>query len=530
MSSLNRRTLFRLLGQGTAALGLGFSKTSWATEGRQEPPQESGGEQQKPQAQQKLWDDLLDCDAWEVNYPGVYDDPEIAKGLRELNAKLAQINNRGDINVKDLISGKLDGTPGVVKRVDRGLSGLKDERAGTTITPERMKSAADAYGENNPLFTDKNYAKNTKYGDLIAFPFIVEPGGWPEVPSGLGDYKLISDLNVSYAFHKPIHEGDALFTVLDRQDCVDITPAAGSYYRTYAISGTGRAFNQKGELVAEGSHMVKETYRRHKDPAKRFTGGVSRWESPEWWFFRPPHQYTDKDWEEILKIWKDEKIRGAEVLYWDDVKVGDEPTPRGVGPIVSDVQTDILMSSKLSTDQKQNVLDPKIFATMKKNKRGVYVLPQYVEKRPAEGPSTTQVGGVPELAHRDGRAVVQNSVCAKWAAGMLFNWMGDQGWLQRFAWDIMAAPAGYPSYVIPPFSQRPALYDKFPYMEKVPYLKGKRADCHGMEGDFIIARAYVFDKYQKDKEHFVDLTWWCETLDKYIVEEGFATVKLPKKA
>ena len=36
---------------------------------------------------------------------------------------------------------------------------------------------------------------------------------------------------------------------------------------------------------------------------------VSRWESPEWWFFRPPHQYTDKDWEEILKIWKNEKIR-----------------------------------------------------------------------------------------------------------------------------------------------------------------------------------------------------------------------------
>jgi acyl dehydratase len=392
-----------------------------------------------------------------------------------------------------------------------------------------MISAADAYGENNPLFTDRNYAKKTKYGDLIAFPFITDAGGWPQVPSGLGDYKLVSDLNVSYAFYKPVYEGDILYSVLDSQDIQDITPAAGSHYRTYALIGTGRAFNQKGELVAEGSHMVKETYRRHKDPAKRFTGGISRWESPEWWYFRPPHQYTDEDWEEIIKIWKNEKIRGAKPLYWDDVKIGDEPTPRGVGPIISDVETDILMSSKLSTDLKQNVLDPKIFSTMKKNKQGIYVLPQYVEKKPAEGPSTTSMGGVPELAHRDGRAIVQNSVCAKWAAGMLFNWMGDQGWLQRFAWDIMAKPVGYPDYVIPPFPERPALYDKFPYMEKVPYLKGKRADCHGMEGDFIISKAYVFDKYKQDGEYFVDLTWWCETLDKYLVEEGFATVKLPKK-
>ena len=529
MSGWNRRSFVGLLGQGAAALGLGLSKKSWAAEGQQGPPQEAGGAQQTPQAKQKVWDDNLDCDDWEVYYPGVEDDPEIAKSLKEMQASLDQINNRGDINVNDLISGKLAGTPGVVRREDRALEGLKDEKASAKISLEQMKSAADAYGESNPLFTDRNYAKDTKYGDLIAFPFIIDVGGWPHVPSGLGDYKLISDLNVSYVFHKPVYEGDTLFSVLDRQDCLDITPAAGSHYRTYAISGTGRAFNQKGELVAEGSQMVKETYRRHKDPAKRFTGGVNRWESPEWWFFRPRHQYTDKDWEEILKIWKNEKIRGQEVLYWDDVKVGDEPTPRGVGPIVSEVQSDILMSSKLSTDQKHNVLDPKTFATMKKNKYGIYVLPQYVEKKPAAGASTTELGGVPELAHRDGRAVVQNSVCAKWAAGMLFNWMGDQGWLHRFAWDIMAAPAGYPSYVVPPYPQRPALFDKFPYMEKVPYLKGKRADCHGMEGDFIICKAYVFDKYERDKEHFVDLTWWAETLDKYIVEEGFATVKLPKR-
>lgn len=522
MSEMNRRRFIKLMGQGTAAVGtgMGLAGGAWAAEG---PPQGQGpeGQQQTPQVQQKVWDDLLEPDQWEVYYPGVYEE-EHEKKFKELQADLDKINNRGDLNIKDLISGKLDGAPGIGGGHGRG--------GGTKISLENMKRSSDGYGENNPLFTDSEYGKKTKYGRMIAFPFIAMSGSWPDMPSGMGDYKVISDLNVSQTFYRPVFEGDTLFSVVDRQDCVDITPKAGSRYRTFAISGTGRTFNQKGELVAKGSRMVKESFRRHKDPARRFTGGAVAWESPEWWYLRPRHTYTDKDWEKIIAMWKAEKIRGEEPLYWDDIKIGEEPTPRAVGPIISEVQSDILMSSKLSTDQKHNVLDSKTFATMKKNKYGIYVLPEYLEKKSATGPSTTAAGGAPELAHRDGRAVVENSVCAFWAAGMLLNWMGDQGWLHRFGWDIMGVPPGYPEYVIPPFPSRPALFDKFPYLENVPYLKGKRADCHGMEGDMIISKAYVYDKYKKDNEYFVELIWWCETLDNYLIEEGFATVKLPKKA
>jgi hypothetical protein len=60
-------------------------------------------------------------------------------------------------------------------------------------------------------------------------------------------------------------------------------------------------------------------------------------------------------------------------------------------------------------------------------------------------------------------------------------------------------------------------------------MRGCRAAWHALEGDLIITHAYVADKYSRDGEHFVDLVWWAETLDKYLVEEGFATVKLPKK-
>jgi hypothetical protein len=75
----------------------------------------------------------------------------------------------------------------------------------------------------------------------------------------------------------------------------------------------------------------------------------------------------------------------------------------------------------------------------------------------------------------------------------------------------------------------PDLFDKRPYLEKVPYMRGCCPAWHPMEGDLVICKAYVTDKYRQGEEYFVDLTWWCETLDRYLVEEGYATVKLPKK-
>ena len=50
-----------------------------------------------------------------------------------------------------------------------------------------------------------------------------------------------------------------------------------------------------------------------------------------------------------------------------------------------------------------------------------------------------------------------------------------------------------------------------------------------MQNDFLICNAYVTSKYKKGEEYFVDLTWWDTTFDNYIVQEGNATVKLPKK-
>jgi acyl dehydratase len=564
MSEINRRNFLRFIGQGTTVLSLGLSSSGW----------DRVGIAWAADAQVRQAADTWDWDAWELYYPGKYDAAD-AKVLNDFQAELDKINKRGNIDIKEMIKSKL----AEASEGRRGGPGGGEPGGGKVAYDSMIKLANQCGLGNSPLYTDREYAKKTKYGDLISIPLHSSLEIMPAMPKskGIGDYMVVSDLCHTMNYYKPYYEGDTLFVVTDGQYFEDTTPAAGSHYRTFVMKGWGRVFNQKGEMVAEGASMTNESFRRHKDPAKRNRSGAHAWESPDWWT-RKAHMYTDQDYDTMRGIWKNEKSRGATPLYWDEVKIGDEPTPTLTGPVIADGD----MLSELSQsvlDTKKNVMDPKIFAKMVKNKQGIYALPEDLEKK--AGPAG-RMGGVPggdpmasggmppgqggapgaqessgiervqrgvtdfetetteRIQNTDGRPVFWNVMVHRWVAGMLTNWMGDQGWLQRIGRDMMALPPGAskavnyksPSTFIPNIPQKlyPALFDRFPYLEKVPYMKGKRATWHGLAGDAAISKAYVFDKYSKNGEYFVDLIWWVEALDKYLILEGFATVKLPKKS
>ena len=92
-------------------------------------------------------------------YPGVYT-PEEQAVLDAYQAEKDALNSRGDINIDDLIHGRIPkGTPGV-GRVD-----MIDQR--------KLQSNYLMPDPTNPLYFDKEYAKNSPYGDVIAFPLMV---------------------------------------------------------------------------------------------------------------------------------------------------------------------------------------------------------------------------------------------------------------------------------------------------------------------------------------------------------------------
>jgi hypothetical protein len=67
------------------------------------------------------------------------------------------------------------------------------------------------------------------------------------------------------------------------------------------------------------------------------------------------------------------------------------------------------------------------------------------------------------------------------------------------------------------------------YLDRVPYMKGKYVNTHGLTGDIALVKSYVYDKHVRDGEFFVDLVWWIETIEGDIYAEGGATVRLPSR-
>lgn len=478
----------------------------------------------------------FDTKEYEYFLPGVYSEHD-AEVLEQFRKELDEINKREPINIADLVAGKYNGMPGI---------------GGPVEVSEKLRKALVAnYIPENPLYSDEERAKAAGYESIPVYQFVNEPDYMPAIPTGkyMGDYMLVSGHNDTMTYYKPVYEGDKLWTVWDWKDYRDITPIAGSFYRTWELSGQAKVYNQKGELVAEGANILKESFRRNKDPKKQH---ASRgWESPDWWHQRPHYHYSEADWEYIKDLWRKDTVRGAEPRYWEDVEVGSEPFITVGGPVLIDQQTDLIFHlPRWAAETKHNMLDPEKFKDMVADEHNLYYPKEHSVKKsgvgfkpsiidedldrkpkPKNGEPVPQPDPNPpkESANRDGRSVLQNAVCTKWAASAIINWIGDTGWLKTIAWNIMARIPGYDGDVVPQLTRRPDLFKLFPYLAKVPGMEGKRAEAHAMEYDIYLIHSFVTKKYEENGEALVDLIWWCETMDHYIVQEGGATVRLPRK-
>ncbi len=465
-----------------------------------------------------------------VQYPGVYTEKEkplVEKYLADNKA----IAERGQIDVKALISGKLSkGTPGV------GPS--------YAATEAMIRYNNEKYDPENPVLNDAEYAKKLGYKDIIAYPTF---GGHDDTfmipwPPQARDTLLVNGLNHSFTNYKPVYPGDTLYLIANARHVVDLTPPEGSIYRSVAIQSEGCIYNQKGEKVSDVIFRVTENLKIYKDDSKRPKNPTfaDMWEAPDW-LRRPAHYYTDEDWEFIKDLWSKEKRQGVEPLYWEDVKIGDEPTWTVDGPIEESITPTAPWGMGLggSRTMKKEIMDPKTFKTMVRGENdGIYRLPNKADYIPPvpDDPATVRRPEAPAATGdaavdtaeihkaRETRAVLINFFGRDIAIRHINNWMGDHGWLYNIRWGIMA-PETHAAYgKIVPVNPQAARF-----LEKIPKMKGKFVTAHGLTGDLAIVKSYVYDKYVRDGQFMVELGWWVETIDGYIWEEGGATVRLPSK-
>lgn len=172
-------------------------------------------------------------------------------------------------------------------------------------------------GDDNPLWTDEEYAKKTKYGTNIA------PQNWlysvfpTWVLQGLPGVHAFHSGN-DWEFYKPILKGDFItpecyFTGFEEKN----SNFAG---RMVMEHQEARFYNQRKELVAKTKLWLVRAERQSARGKGKYTQ------------LDLPHPWTEQELAKIDEQILAEKPRGSEVRYWEDVKVGEELPTVTKGP------------------------------------------------------------------------------------------------------------------------------------------------------------------------------------------------------
>ena len=219
------------------------------------------------------------------------------------------------------------------KITEEGLDALRQRigvKIGQTAEPwcheatrDNIRHYAHGIGDDNPLWCVPEYAKKTKFGDVIALPSFLFAtsriisgyvGGLP----GIHAMWSGSDWN----WHKTVNRNDEITTEAWLKDLiVHETKFAGrAVQQIYHVD----FFNQQGDLVAGADSWCFRTERDHaREKGTKYTELRQK----------PVRRYTDEELADAGKLYAEEKIRGAEKRYWEDVKEGEALPTMVKGPM-----------------------------------------------------------------------------------------------------------------------------------------------------------------------------------------------------
>ncbi len=363
-----------------------------------------------------------------------------------------------------------DGLADLRKRI-----GVKIEK---TVEPWNYEATRDAIrhyahgiGDNNPLWCDPEYAKNTKYGDIIALPSFMFTtsriiSGYCGGLSGVHAMWAGADWN----WHKPVKRNDTIKTVAYLKDLVEHqTRFAGrAFQQIYHVD----FYNQEGDLVADADSWVFRTDRDEaRERGTKYTEVRGKVEP-----------FTDEQLAEWSKLYDQEEIRGATARYWVDVEEGQPLQKMMKGPMT--VTGFIcyaqgwgglyIRANKLAYEMQQ-----KHPGTGIKNRFNVPDCPERVHWDEA---FALEVGAPGAYDYGPERC--------SWLTHHATNWMGDDGFLRKSKCEIRR---------------------------------------HNPDGDVIFIEGEITRKWVEDGKHLVEIKQIAKTHRDELSAQGYSIVELPSK-
>jgi acyl dehydratase len=329
----------------------------------------------------------------------------------------------------------------------------------------------EGIGDPNPLWTDEEYAKKSRFGRIIAPPSFVWACfahvmfGW----RGLGGFHAGCDVE----FKKPIFIGDKISA-----ECVFKSfegPKKSSYADETVIDHfQNHYWNQNGDLIAKYHWWVVHFARAKARKKKKFTN------------LELPHPWTEEQLLQIEQETLSEEIRGSEPRYWEDVEIGDEFGPVVKGPLAITDEIAYIIGGGVPIPRLQ--AHGIALRSYKKHPAWMFRDPDTLGYEPIFSVHYNKAAASAMGLPYPYDVGIQRHC---WGVHLITNWMGDDAWLKR-------------SY---------AEYKKFVYLSDVVRLKGK-----------------VIDKFVDDEgDHCVRIDRYAMNQRNENVMPGYAIVALPSK-
>jgi acyl dehydratase len=284
----------------------------------------------------------------------------------------------------------------------------------TEVTRDAIRHWATATGDRNPLYLDEDYAKQSPLGGLTAPPCMLYAfsrisigyrGGLPGVHSMFG--------GSHWRWREPARLGDQVSAEVTFKDLIELPSRFAN--RMFKQVSDIRFVTGDGRVVAESESWgmrVERTTAKKKGKYKALK----------------PEPLSEAAVEDIKARYQDERCRGAEPLFWEDVDT-DTAAPSVIrGPYSA--------TTAVAFEQAWGGLFIKA--------HGYWY--DYLGRHPAAGIANAHgVPEPPEAVHWD-TALAQSVGVPEaydygperiaWLATMLTNWIGDHGFLEELYCEV----------------------------------------------------------------------------------------------
>ncbi len=333
---------------------------------------------------------------------------------------------------------------------------------------DAIRHFAYGYGDTNPLWTDAEYAKRTKYRSIVAPPtFLYSCRSFPVASTGLrGAHAL--DQGEEWHWFQPVLVGD---TIRDEEKLIRFEEIHGKFASPmFEQVAESTFYNQREEVVAKEYRTVWRFARYSSEKRDKYKDITRK-------------TYTPEEIEAIKADYKKEEIRGSKPRYWDDVKIGEAMRHVVKGPLTV---TDVI-AWKIGWGFYPFV-------------RAFGIRFDYEERHPTIAVlNSWGIPDVPERVHWDDELAQTIGIPfafdygpqrATYFAQVATNWMGNDGFLKTLKVRI-----------------------------KLPCYIGDTTWCRGK----------VVGKRVEKGEHLVDCELWCDDHQGRRTALAWATIALPER-